>query len=272
MGLPPSPLREVFLKDKLLLARGAGDSSSGPQLDVLVSLVADADEEVRRTAQETLGRLSDEYCARLLAAPSLPETVARYFLDPAHLRPALLPALLANPACPQDAIAALAVQAGPEILPAFLENLELLKTPALVALKKNPSYLALQKEPVAIPLPTTSEEKLAVARGAKPVPEDERLRIMVALSSDASEEVRRAAADTLAHLPDEDCAEQLAEPTLEEAVARYFLDPVHLRPVLLPLLLTNPAVPPDAFAYLAANAGPKVVPCSTTWTCSRLPL
>ena len=260
MGLPPSPLREVFLKDKLLLARGAADSSAGPQLGVLVSLVADDDEEVRRAAQETLGRLSDEYCARLLAAPSLPEMVARYFLHPAHLRPALLPALLANPVCPQDAIVALAAQAGPEILPAFLENLELLKTPALVALKKNPSYLALQKEPVAIPLPTTSEEKLAVARGAKPVPEDERLRIMVALSSDASEEVRRAAADTLAHLPDEDCAEQLAEPTLEEAVARYFLDPVHLRPVLLPLLLTNPAVPPDAFAYLAANAGPKVIP------------
>lgn len=257
MGLPPSPPRELVRKDKLLLARGAADVSAGPQLDVLVSLVADPDEEVRRTAQETLGRLSDEYCAKLLAA-SLSETVARYFLNPAHFRPALLSVLLANPACPQDAIVTLAATAGPEILPALLTHLELLKTPVLVALKKNPAYLAGQNAPVA--LPTTLEEKLAVARGSQAIPEAERLRVLVALASDASEEVCRAAQETLASLPEEDCAEQLTEPTLEENIVRYFLDPAHVRPSLLPLLLINPAVSPDAFAYLAANAGPKVIP------------
>ena len=266
MAQPPSAAPELLRKEKLLLARGAAASSSGPQLDILISLAADADEEVRRAAQETLERLSDTYCAKLLADPSLPAVVARYFLDPAHLRPALAPLLLANPACPEDAVVALAAQAGAAIMPVFLERLDLLKTPVLVALKRNPAYLAWQKAPAAPAFPATEpafpateEEKRAVARGAQPVPEPERLPILVALSSDPSEEIRRAAEDTLAHLNDEDCAEWLADSSLEEAVARYFLDISRLRPTLLPILLTNPASPPDAIVGLAAKAGPKVI-------------
>lgn len=266
MGLPPSSIPGIFAKDKLLLARGAASAAAGPQLDILVSLTGDAEEEVRRAAQDTLGRLSDEYCAKLLAAPSLPEPVARYFLDPTRLRPALLPVLLTNPAAPQDAIAHLAEQAKPEVLRIFLEHLELLKTPVLLALQKNPAYRALRKGtapppgPAAPPLPTAEEEKLAVARGTKPVPEGRQLSILVALAADSNEAVRRAAQATLDDLLEEDCAEQLAEPTLDAAVSRYFLDPAHLRPPLLPMLLTHPATPPDAISDLAAKAGPKVIP------------
>ena len=259
MAQPPSAAPELLRKEKLLLARGAAASSSGPQLDILVSLAADADEEVRRAAQETLERLSDTYYAKLLADPSLPAAVARYFLDPAHLRPALASVLLANPACPQDAVVALAAQAGAAIMPVFLEHLDLWKTPVLVALKRNPAYHAWQKAPAAPAFPVTEEEKRAVARGAQPVPEPDRLRILVALASDPSEEIRRAAEDTLAHLNDEDCAEGLADSSLEEAVARYFLDISRLRPTLLPILLSNPASPTDAIVGLAAKAGPKVI-------------
>ena len=266
MAQPPSAAPELLRKEKLLLARGAAASSSGPQLDILISLAADADEEVRRAAQETLERLSDAHYAKQLADPSLPAAVARYFLDPAHLRPALAPVLLANPACPQDAVVALAAQAGAAIMPVFLEHLDLLKTDVLMALKRNPAYLAWQKAPAspAFPatepaFPATEEEKRAVARGAQPVPEPERLPILVALSSDPSEEIRRAAEDTLAHLNDEDCAEWLADSSLEETVARYFLDISRLRPTLLPILLTNPASPTDAIVGLAAKAGPKVI-------------
>ena len=259
MAQPPSAAPELLRKEKLLLARGAAASSSGPQLDILISLAADADEEVRRAAQETLERLSDTYCAKLLADPSLPAVVARYFLDPAHLRPALASVLLANPACPQDAVVALAAQAGAAIMPVFLEHLDLWKTPVLVALKRNPAYHAWQKAPAAPAFPVTEEEKRAVARGAQPVPEPDRLRILVALASDPSEEIRRAAEDTLAHLNDEDCAEWLADSSLEETVARYFLDISRLRPTLLPILLTNPASPTDAIVGLAAKAGPKVI-------------
>jgi len=265
VGLPPSSIPEIFGKDKLLLARGAAGAATGPQLDILVSLAGDADEEVRRAAQNTLGRLSDEYCAKLLAAPSLPEPVVRYFLDPARLRPALLPILLGHPACPPEAIVDLAAEAGPAVLPLLVEHLELLNTPALLALRNNPAYLAVQKAaPAAVSpapaLPTTEEEKRVVARGTRPAPEGQQLSILVALIADSNEAVRRAAQATLDDLPEEDCAEQLAERTLDEVVARYFLDPAHLRPPLLPMLLTHPATPPDAIADLAAKAGPKVIP------------
>jgi hypothetical protein len=275
VSLPLSSIPEVFRKDKLLLARGATGAETGPQLDLLVSLAGDAEEEVRRAAQETLGRLSDDYCAKLLAAPSLPESVARYFLDPARLRPALLPVLLRNPACPPEAVVDLAADAGPAILPALVEHLKLLNTPALLALRNNPAYLAVpQREPktvvpaaAALPAtpvtpttPTTEDEKLAVARGTTPIPQGSRLRVLVALAADPSEAVRRAAQATLDDLAEEDCADELAERTLDEAVARYFLDAAHVRPPLLPMLLTHPVAPPDAIVDLAAKAGPNAIP------------
>ena len=123
----------------------------------------------------------------------------------------------------------------------------ILKTPALLALRKNPVYVAA--------LPTAEEEKLALARGTKEIPEAQRLRVLVALTADPSEEVRQAAQGTLDDMAEEDCAELLAERTLDESVARYFLDPKHLRPPLLPLLLTHPTVPPDTIAELTATAG-----------------
>lgn len=147
MTQTPSAFRELSRGEKLLLARGASQASSVPQLETLVWLADDADEEVRRIARETLERLSDEYCAQQLASGALPEAVARYFLDPERLRPALLPALLGNPECPQSAIVDFMRKAGPQTLPLLLEHLDLLETSALSALKDNPAYLAWQKEP-----------------------------------------------------------------------------------------------------------------------------
>src|SRR6185295_9926211 len=48
---------------------------------------------------------------------------------------------------PPDAIVHLAGTAGPEIVPILLDELDLLRTPALVALKENPTYLLWQKQP-----------------------------------------------------------------------------------------------------------------------------
>jgi hypothetical protein len=230
-----------------------------PQLAELVALAGDTDGEVSRAAQETLERLSNEQCARQLTDPDVPEAVSRYFLDPKRLRPPLLQILLANPGSSQDAIVRLAAEANAEILPLLAENLDFLKTPALLALRKNPAYVALQ-EAMASALPAVESERLALARGTRPIPEGQRLRVLVALTGDASEAVRRAAQETLDGMAEEDCAELLAERTLDESVARYFLDPKQLRPPLLPLLLTHPAVPQAAVTELAATAGVSVIP------------
>jgi hypothetical protein len=263
--LPPQPLvaRELSQEKKILLARGAFLGSAEPQFDVLVSLTNDPDEEVSRLAQQTLARLSNDQCAILLAASSLTESVARYFLDPAHVHPTLLPAFLADPASPQDAIEALAARAGAETMAVLLDHLDLLKTGALAALKKNPVYRNWRKAPssaaLPFPLPTSRDDKVALARGAARVPATQRLAVLVSLAADSDAEVRHAAQETLQHLPEEECLEFLLLPWMPEGVARYFLDPARVSPPLLAALLTRPDLPPDAITALAAQAGPEVV-------------
>ncbi|MBI3896485.1 MAG: hypothetical protein HY313_11205 [Acidobacteria bacterium] len=245
-------------REKLLLARGAAEASEQPRLDLLIPLTADPDEAVRQAALETINRLGNDYCAQALASPSMPEFVLCYFLDPAHLRPQLLPVLLANPSSPSEAINTLASSAGPEVIPLLLEHLDLLKTSALAALKANPAYLHWEKKSAIAALP--EEEKLAAARGDRELPLEQRLSTLVLLASDANSEVRRAAESTLGRVEEVRCAELLADPSLEEPVARYFLEPGHIRPAMLPVLLAHPASPPDAITALIAQAGPNIIP------------
>lgn len=143
---------ELSRDEKLQVARGkiGGAEVPSPQLlNRLVALAADTDAEVSGAARETLQHLPDEPCLPALAALTLPETVARYFLEPSHARPSLLPTLLANPASPQDAITSLAAKADPEAFRALLEEFDLLQPPALAALKDNPLREQWQKEPPA---------------------------------------------------------------------------------------------------------------------------
>lgn len=250
----PSSPPETERNEKLLRARGGAGNVDGLRLQELVALAEDADQEVSRAAQETLERLSNADCAKQLVDPALPEAVGRYFLDPRRVRPALLQILLRNPAVPQEAVARLAAEANAEILPVLAENLDLLKTPALLALRRNPVYAAAQKA-LAAALPGTEEERLALARGSKPIPEARRLSTLVALAADPSEAVQQAAQKTLDDMAEEELAELLAERMLDESVAHYFLDPAHLRRPLLRLLLAHPAVPQEAITTLAATAG-----------------
>ena len=143
---------ELSREEKLQIARGKMGEAEVPSpqlLHLLVALAADTDAEVGGAARETLQHLPDEQCLPALAAPTLPEAVARYFLDPSHTRPALLPTLLANPASPQDAITSLAAKADPEAFRTLLEEFDLLQPPALAALKDNPLRVQWQKEPPA---------------------------------------------------------------------------------------------------------------------------
>ena len=127
------------------LAKTTGETS----IRHLVALTSGPDKSVSEAAQAALARLSDEECIAAVAEESLDGAVARYFLDPSRIRPRLLPILLSHPDTPQDAIVWLAAKADAEVVPLLLDEIDLLRTPALSALKDNPTYLAWQKNPPA---------------------------------------------------------------------------------------------------------------------------
>jgi len=243
-----------------LLARGGSFHSSEPQLDVLIALAEDAEDEVRKLAQQTLDRIPDSDCARLLADPALDHSVALYFLELAHLRPALLGVLLTNPAVPQEAIMKLVAKAGPGLISQLLTHLDLLKTSVLVALKGNPAYKDFRRRALTSVLATYRDVALDPIQEKKQV-EDQRLLLnLITQVSGADAQVSRAAAAQLSRYSDEMCLNLLAAVSVEEPVARYFLTPPNIRPALLPLLLGHPDTPADAIVSLAGSAGPDVVP------------
>ena len=260
--MSPNPVSsgEFSHQEKLSSCPGGGESVLGVQLEPLLQQLIDSEESVRQKAQETLNGLSDEQCVEMLADPELPEALARHFLNPAHARPSLLSVLLTHPCVPQDAIATLAATAGPELIPAVLEHMDLLNTAALVALKKNPAYQVQQQKPASRVAGLTKEEKLALAQQTQEIRHTEQVSILAALAFDPDEAVRRAAQETLARLPDEQYVEALTAPYLDDNVARYFLDSAQARPSLVPILLSHPDVPQDAVAALAATAGVELIP------------
>lgn len=139
--------RALPTNERLLLARGGALVNPSTALEALVAFTADAEAEVREAAQATLASIPDERCREWLALPTTSRIVLRYFLEPARMRIGLLPDVLGHPECPEDGVATLAGVADQGIVPTLLENLDLLRTSALVALKENPTYLHWQKNP-----------------------------------------------------------------------------------------------------------------------------
>jgi HEAT repeat protein len=244
----------------MLLARGARMSGADLPLNTLVALTSDPDTEVQRAAQQTLDQLSDQDCARLLADVATESSVLHYFLHPTRVRPALLPILLSHPSVPVDAVTALAAQAPSELIPALLEHVEHFKTPTLMALKQNPAYLHSQRKSA---LGDSALSAFAAAQqlsAADLAAAQQQLAGLIALASDDSEAVRRGAQETLRGLPDQECHALLLAPFLDPSIPRFFLQPDHCRPALLPALLSHPDTPSEVVTHLAARAGPDLVP------------
>src|ERR1041385_7173337 len=109
-------------QERILLADGGALDSGGLHLDTLVALASDPSETVRGTAAQTLSRLPDPECARLLAQSDPDGPALKYFLDSSHLRPSLLRAVLEHPGIAQSALVSLAKQASPELFSQFLDH------------------------------------------------------------------------------------------------------------------------------------------------------
>ena len=258
MPSQPSLTTELTREEKLRIARAELRRADAVALDLLIALASDRDPEVRDAAGQSLANLSNERLGELIANPLFSASAARYLLDPGYVRPALLRRLLAHPATPDDAVSELAAKGSPEVLAGLIEHLDLLKTQALEALKQNPAARGRVKKPSGIPAPLELpvKEKLSLARNWAELSAGDLLPTLVTLAYDPDLDASGAAQKALHELSDEKCVELVAEPSLPEFVARYFLEPAWVRPALLPALLVHPNAPKDTITALAAHAPP----------------
>ncbi len=135
MSLPPI--------DKLAAASGSLDMPPESALELLVALTEEEDAEIRRRAHATLSSWTIEQLNPLLRRRGASPDALRYFLNQDTLRSELLPTLLTNRSTPQDAVADLAAVADMGTIKIMLDNIDRLRTNALVALKNNASYMTL---------------------------------------------------------------------------------------------------------------------------------
>lgn len=136
--------------DKLAAASGQTDLAPENALELLVALTDDEDAQIRRQAHTTLSTWEQEKLRPLLKRRGTSPEVLCYFLSEDHMRPELLPTVLANRSTPQIAIAELATIADMETIKIMLDNIERLRTNALVALKNNAAYMTLYETRSAI--------------------------------------------------------------------------------------------------------------------------
>jgi hypothetical protein len=81
----PSPLLEFFKRGevaadvRLMAARGGLAPRAHDQLGILVYLLDDADQEIRATAEKTIGRIPVPALARFLGRPDVPAALREFF-------------------------------------------------------------------------------------------------------------------------------------------------------------------------------------------------
>lgn len=131
--------------DKLAAARGQLEMPPETALELLVALTDEEDSEIRGEARRTLSGWSGEKLAPLLRRRSTSPEVLGYFLKQDNLNLELLSVVLTNRSAPQDSVADLAAVANIETIKIMMDNIDRLRTQALIALKHNTSYLAMHE-------------------------------------------------------------------------------------------------------------------------------
>ncbi len=157
-------------------ARGALQVPPAENVEILVYL-ARHNKVFGDTARMTLAGWDEKASLAVASDPQSPPEVLDYFISGDNLRPALLPALLANPSVSEAQLAKLAVSAMRDTIEAMLKSPRILTLNSVIeTLKSNPylkkeEALALRKNP-STGSPTAQVETAAPALEEKHSPEE----------------------------------------------------------------------------------------------------
>ena len=142
-------------------AKGSLSVPSREMIEILVYLAVH-NKIFSEQAQLTLAGW-DEAASRTAASdPKTPKEVLDYLISPKNLRPALLPALLANPAMPDESLLQLAPTAGRDSVEIMLKSDRVNQSPEILkALLSNHNLIGIQSESIRNkiePTETTAKE------------------------------------------------------------------------------------------------------------------
>lgn len=120
-------------------AKGSLSIPAPEMIEILVYLAASSP-VFGEQAKLTLAHYDEKSSLAIAANPQSPKEVLDYLVSPKNFRPALLPALLANPAIAETALAALAAAAPGESVSGILKNPRAQRSFAILrALNSNPN-------------------------------------------------------------------------------------------------------------------------------------
>jgi hypothetical protein len=150
-------------------AKGALSVPPREMIEILVYL-ANHNKVFGEQAQLTLAGWDDGASRAAASDPATPKEVLDYLISPRNLRPALLPALMANPSVSEDSLLELVPSAGRDLVEIMLKSERFNQSPGLLnALLSNPNLTGIQSENIrskiehAAPTPTTPEVEPAPA-------------------------------------------------------------------------------------------------------------
>ena len=125
-------------------ARGGLAIPSQEMLEILVYLSTE-NKVFGEQARLTLAGWDEAYCRTAASNPGTSKTVLSYFSAPQNFRPALFPALLANPEVPEESLAELAASIARDFAGTMLSNDRAIHSEQiLTALASNPNLNGIQ--------------------------------------------------------------------------------------------------------------------------------
>ena len=171
-------IRASALPSNLMMAASKGSLAVPPQemLEILVHL-ANHNKIFGQQAKFTLASWDENVSRAAAANPAAPKEILEYMISPHNLRPALLPALLSNPAITEGSLVALACAASRDVGETMLANERAKKSDKIMqALRANPRLLKTESltpvDPAVQQVPEAVSDAQPVAANGTPVERD----------------------------------------------------------------------------------------------------